>query len=127
MNLQTSIIESEFHQYVMPIESPRLSEFCVSLTGIKQETVDNGVPLKTCIMLFNNWLKDCIAQYKLVLPKMSTENALGNTALLSWSDWDFRVCLKNECTRKRITKPTYFDQWINIKELYNVINLALML
>lgn len=127
MNLQTSIIESEFHQFVTPIESPRLSKFCVSFTGISQETVENGVPLKTCIMLFSNWLKECVAQYKLVLPKMSTENTLGNTALLSWSDWDFGVCLKNECDRKRIKRPTYFDQWIDIKALYKVITLILNL
>ena len=31
----------------MPTENPRLSEFCTELTGISQDTVDNGIPLST--------------------------------------------------------------------------------
>lgn len=33
LNLRTGKIEDEFHQYVMPVENPTLSEFCTKLTG----------------------------------------------------------------------------------------------
>lgn len=33
LNLRTGKIEDEFHQYVMPVENPKLSEFCINLTG----------------------------------------------------------------------------------------------
>jgi inhibitor of KinA sporulation pathway (predicted exonuclease) len=29
----------------MPTENPRLTEFCTQLTGISQQTVDDGMPL----------------------------------------------------------------------------------
>lgn len=121
INSGTGRIESEFHQYVTPVESPRLSDFCITFTGIQQETVDNGVPLQTCTLLFAKWLQKCVVEYGLILPKMSAENTLGNTAFISWSDWDFGICLKRECERKRIKRPNYFDQWIDIKALYRVI------
>ncbi|KAE8740099.1 hypothetical protein FOCC_FOCC014424 [Frankliniella occidentalis] len=45
LNVKTGIIEEQFHHYVMPVENPTLSEFCVKLTGIKQEVVNAGIPL----------------------------------------------------------------------------------
>ncbi|KXJ73942.1 hypothetical protein RP20_CCG014703 [Aedes albopictus] len=54
LNLSNGQIESEFRQYVMPIENPRLSEFCTQLTGIRQDQVEGGVPLHTCLSLFDS-------------------------------------------------------------------------
>ena len=36
LNTKTGDIESEFHYYVQPMESPMLSDFCKELTGISQ-------------------------------------------------------------------------------------------
>lgn len=33
LNVKTGLIEDQFHHYVMPVENPILSEFCVKLTG----------------------------------------------------------------------------------------------
>lgn len=45
------------------------------------------------------------------------------TAFVSWSDWDFGVCLTKECERKRIKRPQYFDQWIDLKATFKVKNM----
>lgn len=63
-------------------------------------------------------MKDIVDKNNLILYKTTSSNINGNTALMTWSDWDFGVCLKKECSRKRIKKPTYFDQWIDLRALY---------
>lgn len=112
-------ILSEFHQYIRPIESPKLSEFCVNFTGITQETIDrDAVSLQTGLSNFEQWLNESIEKYKLVLPKTSDKKA--TAAFMTWSDWDFDVCLAKECERKKIKKQLYFDQWIDLKATFKV-------
>lgn len=115
---ETGRILSEFHQYVQPIESPQLSAFCTRLTGISQQTCDASAPLQSVLLQFNEWLRTVCHEHRLLLPKRSARNKVGNTALASWSDWDFGVCLANECDRKRVQKPAYFDQWCDLRAIY---------
>lgn len=51
---------------------------------------------------------------------MSQENKTGNVAFVTYSDWDFGVCLARECGRKRLKKPSYFEQWIDLRAIYRV-------
>lgn len=119
INLKTGHILSEFHKYLLPVEAPLLSAFCTNLTGILQTQIDTvGVPLPTCLMLFDKWLKDIIERHQLMLPKTSRSAMQGNCALATWSDWDLGICLLKECERKRIKKNAYFDQWVDIKYVY---------
>lgn len=121
MDVKTGEILSEFHQYVMPTEEPQLSEFCTNLTGITQATIKkSGVSIRACLKLFDIWLDDVMEMHQLILPKTNASNLRGNCAFASWSDWDFGVCLHGECGRKRLNKPTYFDQWIDIKHTYKI-------
>ena len=48
MKVKVSLVSvSEFHEYVMPVEHPKLSSFCAELTGIRQQQVDDGLPITT--------------------------------------------------------------------------------
>lgn len=116
--MKTGKIEAEFHKFVMPIESPKLSAFCTELTGITQKTVDNGIPLQTALMMFTEWLRKELRARNLVLPKMSKDNKMGNCAFVTWTDWDFGICLAKECQRKRLKKPPFFSQWIDAKAIF---------
>ncbi|XP_030375149.1 ERI1 exoribonuclease 2 [Scaptodrosophila lebanonensis] len=118
VNLKTGKIEAQFHKYVMPIESPRLSSYCIELTGIQQKTVDNGVPLQTALTMFHEWLRKELRARNLTLPKMRKDNILGNCAFVTWTDWDFGICLSKECSRKHIRKAYYFNQWIDVRAIY---------
>lgn len=122
MDLSTQKILSEFHQYIKPVESPKLSEFCVKLTGIAQDKIDNdSVSLRTGLSKFEQWLIESIKKYELVLPKVNDTNAYVTAAFVTWTDWDFGVCLTKECERKKIKRPRYFDQWIDLKATFKVI------
>lgn len=118
LNLVTGKIEKEFHKYLRPIEIPELSEYCVNLTGISQETVNEGELLPQVVEDFKVWMKMTIKEYGLVLPKTKKTNLDGNCALVTWGNWDFLIQLRNECKRKKIRYPSFFNQWIDLKEIY---------
>ncbi|XP_055605532.1 ERI1 exoribonuclease 2-like [Uranotaenia lowii] len=114
LNLNTGHLEEKFQQYVKPEENPQLSRYCIDLTGIGQDQVNAGVPLTTCLLLFDKWLNQILPKRGLVLPKSNQKNPAVNVAFATWSDWDLGACLNNECWRKAINKPAYFGQWIDI-------------
>lgn len=118
LNLQTCIIEAEFHTYIRPTEQPTLSKFCTDFTGITQANVEGAVPLKDGLVLFDNWL------HQLYFPKgiclMDEGTRKQNTVLVTWSDYDLGVYLCDECDRKNIARPNYFDQWIDARQHYRV-------
>ncbi|XP_065370009.1 3'-5' exonuclease Snipper-like [Calliphora vicina] len=118
MNLETGKIEAEFHHYIKPIEKPILSEYCLNLTGITQNAVDNGIPLETALIMFQEWLSKEITTRQLVLPKFSNDYKMGTCVFVSWGNWDFGTCLDKECIRKNIKKPLYFNLWTDIRYVF---------
>ena len=80
INLENNTSVSEFTQYCIPMSAPKLSEFCIELTGITQEKVDNGVPLKTCLILFNRWIKECSTKFDVKI-----ETTPKNTLFVTWT------------------------------------------
>ncbi|EDV33941.2 uncharacterized protein Dana_GF20552 [Drosophila ananassae] len=87
-------------------------------TPLQQKTVDGGVPLQTALMMFHEWLRKELRARNLTLPKMNKSNVLGNCAFVTWTDWDFGICLAKKCTRKRMCKAAYFNQWIDVRAIY---------
>ena len=93
---------SSFRTYVKPRHHPILTDFCTELTGIKQEQVDNGVDLATALALHDKWLA-------------SAGVAKNRLAIVTWGDWDCKTMLNFECNFKDIPKPSYFNQWVNLR------------
>jgi ERI1 exoribonuclease 2 len=120
LNLETGRIEKEYHKYLRPTEDHGtvLSDYCKNLTGISQETVDGGDLLADVMEEFKIWLKQTLKQFNLVLPKTRKSNPEGNCAFVTWGNWDFLIQLRNECNRKKIRRPSFFNQWIDLKEIY---------
>jgi len=85
LNIRTGMIEEEFQQFVMPVENPILSDFCVKFTGIKQEVVENGVPLRTCISLFCSWIKEISEKKGLVFHVDQKGNGENTCTFVTWS------------------------------------------
>lgn len=106
---QKKKIVAEFQQYVMPTENPVLSQFCKSLTGISQNQVDNGVPLGTCLMMFQKWLN-----IQTLFHSISQDRCI----FVTWSDWDLGMCLRQECRRKNLILAKMFKKWIDVRALY---------
>ncbi|NP_001089039.1 ERI1 exoribonuclease 2 [Xenopus laevis] len=123
LNVSNGEIESEFHTYVQPQEHPILSDFCTELTGINQQQVDDGVPLKICLSQFNSWIqklqKEKGIAFVTAVPTHSTaEHKM--CAFVTWSDWDLGVCLLYECRRKQMKKPDILNSWIDLRATYKL-------
>jgi len=98
----TGGLVSSFRTYVRPRHHPRLTEFCSELTGIRQDQVDGGVDLEQALAMHDAWLKEAGA-------------AKNSLAVVTWGDWDCRTMLEFECSFKCLTKPSYFNQWVNLR------------
>jgi len=98
----TGGLVSSFRTYVRPRHHPRLTEFCSELTGIRQDQVDGGVDLEQALAMHDAWLKEAGA-------------AKNSLAVVTWGDWDCRTMLEFECSFKGLTKPSYFNQWVNLR------------
>ncbi|GAB1609357.1 hypothetical protein Ahia01_001221200 [Argonauta hians] len=119
LDTSTGMVVAEFQQYVMPQECPILSEFCQKLTGISQNQVDNGIPLRLCLKLFKDWLLKLAAENGVkFVPGDPKDHHSGLTTFVTWSDWDLSLCLQNECRRKQLWKPAELNQWIDIRATY---------
>ena len=103
--LQNNKLEKigEFHEYVKPIIHPILSEFCVKLTGIKQETVDKADIFPNVFNRHYKWLSSSIPN-------------LDNLLFLTCGAWDLKIQLPRELNNKRLKKNEAYLNFINIKD-----------
>jgi hypothetical protein len=77
----------------------------------------SGCPLPTTIYLFKKWIDDISRKFNLSLNELSAgKNAC---TFVTWTDWDLKICLENECKRKNINKPRYLDAWIDLVNYRN--------
>lgn len=118
LNLQSRVIEADFHTFVRPTEEPKLSDFCKNYTEISQSDVDNGLLLSEAIRKFHEWIRSFRFSKGIVLMDDATQKQ--NTVFVTWTDMDLGIYLPRECSRKKIKLPPYFNRWIDSREYYSV-------
>ncbi|XP_067407100.1 ERI1 exoribonuclease 2 [Emydura macquarii macquarii] len=109
--------------YVQPEEHPILSEFCTGLTGIKQNQVDEGVPLNICLSQFSKWIQKIQKERKIIFNSDVSSHSVSEAkscTFVTWSDWDLGVCLQYECKRKQLRKPDILNSWIDLRATYKL-------
>jgi inhibitor of KinA sporulation pathway (predicted exonuclease) len=115
---------SEFRKYCKPIVNPKLSNFCVKLTGIKQSEIDQATIFPIVYKQHYEWL----------LSNIGDEKMLEQLIFISCGDWDLKIALPNELkkwyTNKDLIKdnyeiykfickmPTIYKRFINIKNIF---------
>lgn len=106
INTHTLEIVDSFQEYVKPELNPRLSDFCVKLTGITQKMVDEAAPFPDVLQRVVAWLQ---------------ERELGTKykyAILTDGAWDMSKFLNIQCRLSRIRYPQFAKKWINIRKSY---------
>src|SRR5690606_17577252 len=114
-------ILSEFHQYVKPTFQPKLTKFCTELTGIQQETVDQGKSLKETLQMVHQWLQQngLISEKDIFrLDSNMRITYLKKFAFVTCGDWDLNIMLPKQCKRENIVVPEYFKKYVNIKHVF---------
>ena len=118
LDCSTGKVEDTFHQYVMPVETTTLSEFCTNLTGISQETVSQSDPLPAVMKLFSDWVKSVCAARDILLNPTTEQPGKLHATFLTWSDWDLGTQLLYECKRKSVFRASHFNAWIDLRAVY---------
>nr|XP_039250481.1 3'-5' exoribonuclease 1-like [Styela clava] len=107
LDAETGKIVDEFHSYCKPTLNPKLSEFCVSLTGISQSDVDAAPKFEEVFKRFENWMID----KNLLMDRKSF-------AFVSDGPWDFSRFLNIQCCLSEIQYPKWARKWINLKKIF---------
>lgn len=103
--LSCKIVES-WRRYVRPVINPTLSEFCVTLTGISQDTVDSSDTFPTVLRAFQDWL---------------TSKRLGSEftfALVTDGPFDVGRFLRLSCEQSSLRVPAWASRWINLRKIF---------
>lgn len=103
VDLTSQTVVREFHRYVRPVVHPRLTEFCVELTGIQQATIDNADDFPTVFSDFEHWIG---------------ANELSDAAVATCGNWDLNYLLPAQCHQHTVHTPTWARSWINVKEAF---------
>ncbi|KAJ8339120.1 hypothetical protein SKAU_G00359060 [Synaphobranchus kaupii] len=106
VNTHTLEIEDTFQEYVKPETNSQLSDFCVQLTGITQETVDKADIFSSVLQRVVVWLqeKELGTKYKY--------------AVLTDGSWDMSKFMNIQCRVSGIRYPQFAKKWINIRKSY---------
>lgn len=118
LNLQSRVIEADFHTFVRPTEEPKLSEFCKNYTGITQNDVDSAPTLAEVIDSFRKWIESFRHSKGIVL--RDDGKCKQNTVFITWTDFDLGIYLPTESARKQIKLPSYMSRWIDLRDYYSV-------
>jgi ERI1 exoribonuclease 3 len=97
----------DFRQFVK-ITIP-VTEFCTQLTHVTQENVDSGNQLKYVLKMHNEW--------------MMNNDLIGNSLFVTCGNWDLNTALPNNLHYLGIKGRKYFDEWCNVKEIFNKYHL----
>ncbi|XP_057710747.1 3'-5' exoribonuclease 1 [Corythoichthys intestinalis] len=106
ISTHTLEIVGTFQEYVKPELCPKLSNFCVKLTGITQEKVNAAKPFPVVLKRVVKWLE---------------ERELGTKykyTFLTDGAWDMSKFLNIQCRISQIRYPQFARRWINIRKSY---------
>ena len=93
-------VVSEFMTFIKPVRNPQLTEFCMGLTSIKQNDVDNAPKYPQAVKEFTDWLY----QYD-------------SFVFCSWGDYD-KSQIEQDCQYHNVPYPIASEH-INIKKLFS--------
>jgi 3'-5' exoribonuclease 1 len=101
-------VTSVFHSFVRPRKNSTLTPYCIELTGISQDQVDQSEDFVTVYRHFKAWMK----QYGL------RASPTGNTAFITDGPWDLRDFLRKQCDISGIHPISWFNQWVNLRRAF---------
>ena len=112
LSAETFEVLDEFRSFVRPLHNPLLTLFCLELTGITQDQVDQA-------RLFPAVLADNLAWLRGNNLRLSPQDSGADFAFILCGDWDLLTMFPAQCKACQPPVdhiPHAFRQWINIKK-----------
>ena len=102
---------SEIQLFVKPSSNPNLSEFCKNLTGITQEQVNIGIPLKEALKSHYKWVSDHVLD-------------LDSLLIVTCGNWDLATMLPRDIAANKLSYPSpVYRRYVNLKQVFgNITN-----
>lgn len=100
----------EFQLFVKPKNNPKLTPFCINLTGITQEQVDSGVSFPEALKSHERWLRSHIDNF---------DDISKTNQIMIWTcgAWDLDVMARKEYANHKIKSVSQiYTRFVNIKD-----------
>ncbi|KAJ6795926.1 putative exonuclease domain-containing protein [Iris pallida] len=106
-----------FHRFVRPIEmsEQRVNEYIegkYGKLGIDRVWHDTSIPFTDVLEEFELWLEN----HRLWKKKLG--GSLDRAAFVTCGNWDLKTKVPQQCKVSKIKTPSYFMEWINLKDIY---------
>lgn len=127
LDTESGYVESVFHEFVRPVHFAKLSDYCVTVTGITQSFIDRQKPFKSVYDEFVQWLQQNIIKYSLIFATPQTTHSQNgaNVTFCTWSDWDLGHYFYRDCFRNDIKRFECMKSWIDIRRAFEVSKMIL--
>lgn len=106
IHVPTQKIIDEFKSYVRPLINPVLTEYCLNLTGITQQQVDEAPTFPEMLDAFHAWASQHVDLNSL------------NYVFLTDGPFDIRDYVYDQCTYSAIPVPRWARHWVDIRRIY---------
>ena len=94
---------SDFKSYCKPLKNSILHQFCIDLTGITQDNIDNAPSFKETLIRHQRWIY---------------ENTSNDVIFVTCGKWDLDIQMPKECLKNCIKMPGIYKNYINVKDLF---------
>ncbi|PUZ60908.1 hypothetical protein GQ55_4G212600 [Panicum hallii var. hallii] len=106
-----------FHRFVRPtvMNEQRITEYIegkYGKFGVDRVWNDTAIPFKEVLQEFEDW----IGNHNLW--KKEQGGSLKSAAFVTCGNWDLKTKVPEQCKVSNIKLPTYFMEWINLKDIY---------
>ncbi|CAK9175252.1 unnamed protein product [Ilex paraguariensis] len=106
-----------FHRFVRPsaMSEQRLNEYIegkYGKIGVDRVWHDTAISFNEVIQQFEAWM----AQHHLWRKELNER--LNRAAFVTCGNWDLKTKVPQQCKVSRMKLPSYFTEWINLKDVY---------
>ncbi|CBY09418.1 unnamed protein product [Oikopleura dioica] len=119
VHIESRKIVGEFHSYVRPFRKAHLSDFCMELTGITQEKVDQAPYFPQVFKQFVGWLRSYGLLDQTSDGRVKISKHTPSWTLLTDSPADICKFLAKQCEMDDIAFPyNWASRYCNIKKIF---------
>ncbi|WOH00213.1 hypothetical protein DCAR_0519571 [Daucus carota subsp. sativus] len=117
IDAKTLAVVDFFHRFVRPSEmgEQRINQYIegkYGKIGVQSVWHDTAIPFTEVIKQFEDWM----AKHQLWAREYGGH--LNKAAFITCGNWDIKTKIPEQCKVSRMKTPSYFMEWINLKDIY---------
>ncbi|KAH7286532.1 hypothetical protein KP509_32G011400 [Ceratopteris richardii] len=110
-------VVDRFHRFVRPIKmsEARIDEYIegkYGRWGLDRVWHDTAIPFTKVLKQFEHWM----AKHGIWDARQDCK--LKHAAFVTCGNWDVKTKIPQQCATSSISLPTYFFEWVNLKDIY---------